>query len=438
MFDAVRKRQLSILQEEHAQAQNTALQAQIVARQTAEKWTDAIVSINRQITELADVDSILLNIVENARELLQADFVGLAIMTEAPSILELKCFSKKNTTEIVRSSVIIQTPLILEAFLTAHTYRSSGDEPAYELENIMYGTDIPAGSVGIVRLEMDNRPIGILWSARSAELLYSEMDLIWMESMADQVVITIQHGLMTSQLQSLSITEERARIAREMHDGLAQVLGYLNLEVQTLNALQKQGKSEALTTELEKMRDAINTANADIRENILSLRTTLANNKGLILSIDEYLEEFSIQTGIDTTFEADEKESEINLSSIAEVQLVCILQEALANVRKHARANQVSVSIKRIAQTDGEYILLLIQDNGVGFVEQDSKRSFGLQTMKERAYSAQGMLDIHSILGKGTTIECRFPSIEVEQLKNGKATYAHPSNIYYPSLENSS
>jgi len=55
---------------------------------------------------------------------------------------------------------------------------------------------------------------------------------------------------MTSQLQSLSITEERARIAREMHDGVAQVLGYLNIQVQTLEALLKQGKKEALQTEL--------------------------------------------------------------------------------------------------------------------------------------------------------------------------------------------
>src|SRR5690606_24243078 len=102
-------------------------------------------------------------------------------------------------------------------------------------------------------------------------------DLIWLESMSDQIEIAIQHGLMTSQIQSLSIIEERGRIAREMHDGLAQVLGYLNLQVQALESYLMQGKSQRLRDELQQMRDAIQTANADVRENILSLRTTLAD-----------------------------------------------------------------------------------------------------------------------------------------------------------------
>jgi nitrate/nitrite-specific signal transduction histidine kinase len=432
VFDANRKRQLKTLQDERTQAQKEALDAQIAARQTAEKWTEVIVSINRRITELDDVDDILLYIVENARKLLQADFVGLAILAEQPSLLELKCFSTEKATEIVRSQVVIQASLLLESFLNTHSFRSSGNESPSKFDNLMYRLDRPAYGAGIVRLELDNRPIGVLWTARSSKTPYTEMDLIWLESMADQIVITIQHGLMTSQLQSLSITEERARIAREMHDGLAQILGYLNLEVQALDALQKQGKSEALTAELEKMREAIKLANADIRENIISLRTTLANKKGLVLAIGEYLEEFGIQTGIDTMFTTDEIDVEINISSIAEVQLVCILQEALANVRKHAHANQVAVVIKRITQLDDEYIQLLVRDNGIGFIEKESKRSFGLKTMKERAYSVQGTLNIHSILGKGTIIECKFPTIEVEQLKNSRLTFAHSNSTYYP------
>ncbi|MBE3145365.1 MAG: hypothetical protein IMZ61_15810, partial [Planctomycetes bacterium] len=378
-----------------------------------------------------DVDSILLYIVENARKLLRADFVGLALLTDDPSCLELKCFSFGDTTEMVQSPVVVETPLILETLQAVHSYRSSGDEPPAMLENIIYGLERPARGAGIVRLELDNRPIGVLWAATSIEVPFSETDLIWLECMADQVVIAIQHGLMTSQLQSLSITEERARIAREMHDGLAQVLGYLNLQVQTLEALLKQGKKEALHAELEKMREAIRVAHADVRENILSLRTTLANEKGLVSAIGEYLEEFGIQTGIETHL-ADELEGELNISSVAEVQLVCILQEALANVRKHARASQVRVLIKKMTQKEGEYIYLQISDNGIGFTVRDSKRSFGLKTMRERANSARGTLDVHSLLRMGTTIECRFPCIEAEQLKKGQAIFSREGRISIP------
>jgi len=431
VFEATRKRQLKTLQDERTQAQKAAFDAQIAARQTAEKWTEVLVSINRRIMELEDVDSILLYIVENAKKLLRADFVGLALFTDDPSCLELKCFSIEDITEMVQSPVVVETPLILETLQTVRSYRTSGNEPPAMLENIIKGLEGPASVAGIVRLELDNRPIGALWAARTDEKSYTETDLIWLECMADQVVIAIQHGLMTSQLQSLSITEERARIAREMHDGLAQVLGYLNLQVQTLEVLLKQGKQEALHAELEQMREAVRVAHADVRENILSLRTTLANEKGLVSAIGEYLEEFGIQTGIETCF-VDEMEGELNLSSVAEVQLVCILQEALANVRKHARASQVRVLIKKMTQKEGEYIYLQISDNGIGFTVRDSKRSFGLKTMRERANSARGTLDMHSILRMGTTIECRFPCIEAEQVKKGQTIFSREGRISVP------
>ena len=234
--------------------------------------------------------------------------------------------------------------------------------------------------------------------------------------MADQVVIAIQHGLMTSQLQSLSIVQERGRIAREMHDGLAQVLGYLNLQVQTLGSLLNQGKTEKLQSELLQMRQAIQTAHADVRENILSLRTTLAQEKGLDAAVDEYLTEFEIQTGIKTFF-SYQVHGSLNLSSVAEVQLVCILQEALTNVRKHAQAGQVDVVIGKDVNETMDRIHIQIMDNGVGFTMAGSKRNFGLQTMLERAESVSGKLVIKSGDGIGTSIDCWLPCLQPERLQ---------------------
>jgi signal transduction histidine kinase len=232
--------------------------------------------------------------------------------------------------------------------------------------------------------------------------------------LADQVVITMQHSLMMSQLQSLSVVEERARIAREMHDSLAQVLGYLNLQVQTLQALFKLGKDEELKTELGYMREAIQDAHADVRENILSLRTTLANEKGLISALDEYMDEFSIQTGLEVVF-INEIGERLNLASIAEVQLICILQEALANVRKHAKASEIQVSLTRSSLENTDYICMQVVDNGDGFSTEKSNRSFGLQTMYERANSVNGTFEVNSKPGGGTTISCELPCLEPEQ-----------------------
>jgi nitrate/nitrite-specific signal transduction histidine kinase len=416
VFDAVRKRQLRELQEQRDRAQAESFETQILARQTAERWTNVLMVINRQIMEMEDVDKILLFIVNNGRELLHGNFVGVALIADNSNSLELKCFSTQAAARIVDFQIGIHTPILLETLQAARSYCSTGQEALDQIDSITCDLGEQPDSFGIVRLELDNRPIGLLWATRSDQRQYTETDLVWLECLADQVVIAIQHGLMTSQLQSLSITEERGRIARDMHDGLAQVLGYLNLEVQTLGALQKQGKNEALSSELEKMRAAIQTANADVRENILSLRTTLANGKGLVSAIGEYLDEFSIQTGIGTCF-SNEIHGDLKLSSIAEVQLVCILQESLANVRKHAHARNVQVFLSRMNENGKDWISLQVLDDGIGLTGQHSKHSFGLNTMQERAGSVGGTLELQSPPGKGTLVACRLPCLETERLK---------------------
>lgn len=417
VFDAIRKRHLRALREERDRAKEEAYETQIAARITAENWTNALVSISRRIAELDDVDDILLFIVENSRKLLDSDFIGLAIVNDDFSKLDVKCYSSEEKTEVVESTghIEINNPLILHAFQTAQAYYSPENESIDAFENVCLFTKQSARAMAVVILYLDNTPIGVMWVARFEPQAYSENDLIWLECLADQVDIAIKHGLMTSQLQSLSIVDERGRIAREMHDGLAQVLGYLNLQVQTLEVLRHQGKLEQLRDELQKMRAEIQAAHADVRENILSLRTTLSSDKGLIASIEEFMEEFGYQTGIEAKFTTDFHEK-ICLSSIAEVQLVCILQEALANVRKHANARHVSVSFTRVGDPQNGFIQMTIQDDGVGFTSSESKHSFGLATMRERTLSVDGEFNIHSASGAGTTIELRLPCLKRENL----------------------
>jgi nitrate/nitrite-specific signal transduction histidine kinase len=373
------------------------------------------VSINRQITQLENVDNILLYIIENAKRLLNSDFIGLALSNEDHSQLFLKCHCYSDTAEMIDKPVVVENLLILEVLQSNQSYRTQIDTPYEALSKVCPLHNLPIQALAVVPIDLDNQPIGALWIARyeGENALYSSMDLIWLECMADQVVIAIQHALMTAQLQSLSISEERARIAREMHDGLAQVLGYLNLQVQTLDALYQQGKEDAFQIELKQMRQAIRGAHADVRENIMSLRTTLSNERGLMSAMQEFLDEFGIQTGIETQF-INEIGRNLNLSSVAEVQLVCILQEALANVRKHAHAKNVKILMTR----DGDQIYLKISDDGIGFVERSSKRSFGLQTMRERAKSVKGSLTLHSSEGRGTTIVCNFPCLQQEKISS--------------------
>jgi nitrate/nitrite-specific signal transduction histidine kinase len=281
-------------------------------------------------------------------------------------------------------------------------------------------------AIAVVPLVLDNLPIGGLWVANCKKdgEHFSETDLIWLDCLADQVVIAIQHGLMMSKLQSLSVVEERSRIAREMHDGLAQVLGYLNLQVQTLQALYKLGDGEELEAELSYMREAIQSAHADVRENILSLRTTLANEQGLVSALQEYIEEFSIQTGLDAFF-INEIVEPLKLASIAEVQLICILQEALANVRKHAKATRVEIMLTEDHEDNADHVHMKVIDDGIGFTLKESNRTFGLETMRERAKSVNGSLEVNSTPGKGTIISSKLPCLKPEQMNENRILLPH-------------
>ena len=417
VFEAIQKREVQSLQDERDRAQEESFNQQISARQTAESWSDALVRISSLIAELEDVDRILLYIVDSAVKLLNADYMGLALVNDNPPELNIKYAASRSRSELIEVSIPVENPVIQRVIESQTRYRSTAEEAPEEQRSAGTFPQGPAGSIVAVPLALDSRPIGVLWAARVEPQVFSETDLIWLDCLADQVVIAIKHGLMTSQLQSLSITEERSRIAREMHDGLAQVLGYMNLQVQTLEAFLQQGKLDKLQVKLEEMHQAVQTATADVRENILSLRTTLANEKGVIPAIEEYLDEFGIQTEIATYFD-NQVGSEMNLASLSEVQLVCILQEALANVRKHARAKNVWVRVSTLSEEDSESIVLWVEDDGIGFVPARQARSFGLQTMGERAKSVGGGLSIHSNPGKGTRIACHFPCLRSKRLQS--------------------
>src|SRR4029079_15623057 len=129
---------------------------------------------------------------------------------------------------------------------------------------------------------------------------------------------------------------ERLRIAHEMHDGLAQVLGYVNTKVQAADAYLDRGKLDAGRSQLRELQQAARQAYGDVRESILGLRTLPGSNRSLDVVLAEFLEQWEQQSGIRTKLDID---TALRLKTSVELQVVRIIQEALTNVRKHARAS---------------------------------------------------------------------------------------------------
>jgi len=203
-----------------------------------------------------------------------------------------------------------------------------------------------------------------------------------------------------------AIIEERRRIAREIHDGVAQSLGYLNLKTKLVSdSVSSQNTVQALT-ELSDIRQIVQDTYEDIRESIDQL-TTEIRNLPIIPALANYTREFSDNNAIRVQF--DVPKAFPQLSPVAELQLLRITQEALTNVRRHALATKVEVKLEKTKQT----VEMLVKDNGQGFNLADLEKSppgyHGLNIIRERAEGLGGSLNISTAPGEGTEVKVSLP-----------------------------
>lgn len=209
-------------------------------------------------------------------------------------------------------------------------------------------------------------------------------------------------------MQSLAVVEERERLAREMHDGLAQSLGYLLLKVRSAAELMGSPSSPRAAAALAEAEKITAEAFREVRQSIFGLRTMVTRSLGLVPTLAEYLHDFSQQSGVAVDLRLGD-EGRFRLSPDQEVQLIRIIQEALANVWKHAEARHASVSL----EATPEGLEVTIADDGCGFdpaeVRARGRGCFGLQTMEERAAAVGGALRVESAPGKGTRVVAHFP-----------------------------
>ncbi|HYS54370.1 MAG TPA: GAF domain-containing sensor histidine kinase [Thermoanaerobaculia bacterium] len=235
---------------------------------------------------------------------------------------------------------------------------------------------------------------------------FTDDDEKTLERFAVQAAIAIDNAHLHQQVGDLAVAQERLRIAHEMHDGIAQVLGYVNTKVQAANEYLRRGKNEEASGQLRELAVAAREAYGDVREAIVDLRTLPSPQQSFADAMREYINRWKEQTGISTHVTID---GDLSLNAGAELQLVRIIQESLANVRKHARATTATVDVRR---RDGG-LEVTIADDGIGFNPGARGRGdfpqFGLPTMQERAATIGGKLEIESRPGRGTTVRLHMP-----------------------------
>ena len=259
-----------------------------------------------------------------------------------------------------------------------------------------------------VPITSPSRVFGVMvlttWESRSLEPC--ERNVLALVN--QQIGVAIEDATLYEQVQCLSTLKERERLSRELHDGIAQVLGSLCMRNKTVTDLVTAGEAERAAAQLQEMQGVMQEAYQDVRESILGLRVTVSPNGGFVSTLKEYAHRFGQQTGIRVNLVSN-SDDRIEYAPEVEVQLLRIIQEALTNARKHSEAKQAWIRF----EPQAESVVVTIEDDGRGFdpasVNPDGQQNFGLQTMRERAEGVGGSVQVSSQPGQGTKIVVRLP-----------------------------
>jgi len=229
----------------------------------------------------------------------------------------------------------------------------------------------------------------------------SRSELRLLSTIALHVGATVERARLSDEGARLARVEERTRLARDIHDTLAQRLTAIALQLEgVLKHLDHSG--ERARTELVRALDIAREGLGEARQSALALRGSPPTGKPLPQGLEALARNFTSRTGIVVRVDA----ARINLPARVEAELLGIASEALANVGKHARATHAEISFVR----RGRNACLTVHDNGVGFLErQASTGGQGLIGMRERAQLAGGSLDVKGTRTRGTTVSATVP-----------------------------
>jgi signal transduction histidine kinase len=241
-----------------------------------------------------------------------------------------------------------------------------------------------------------------LVDGRGEELGY----LLLLHDMTGQM--RAQEQLMRQQ-QVVATLRERERLARELHDSIGQVLGYVSMQAQTAHKWAAAGNVVKTLPILSRLAEVAQDAHADVRESILSLRTGMGSDWTFVPALRQYLDHFQSSFGIGTVLLLPEELTEDAFDPVVGVQVMRVIQEALTNARKHGGAHNVKILFEQ-----GEsHVIISISDDGSGFnpadLSPEAGKHFGLTFMRERMLQIGGSVFIESHPGSGTTVTLYVP-----------------------------
>lgn len=372
--------------------------------------TEALYQIGMEISSLLPVNQVIEQVVSHSRQLLQADRAGLALLDEDSQEIHWRIFLggeeeafkkiRLKPGQGVAGRVISRgKPVIIEN-VSNDPADAPEVNPILELERLQSALAVP--------LRWGGQVVGALMVGNQVPSVFSDDQIRLLAGLASQAAVAIENARLYDQTGALAAVRERERIAREMHDGLAQAMGFLYMRLGTLEGRNPAEIHDGIGRELREIKKLVGETYVEIRQAIFGLRTMVSRGLGLIPTLTEYLHDFSQQSGMAVDLQIGDDQA-VRLSPDVEVQVIRIIQEALANIRKHAGGRRAVVRF----DVEEDRCCVTVADDGHGFepgkVPKERSRHFGLQAMRERAEGIGGTLKIDAAPGRGTKVMVRLP-----------------------------
>lgn len=266
-----------------------------------------------------------------------------------------------------------------------------------------------AGSAVLLPLTSDERLLGVIVLAHDEPGRGGDVSLPFLGLLAGQLSLAVGNANAYLQSEELAIVEERNRIAREIHDGVAQSLAFAGLKLDLTARLLRRDPVTA-ERELALARTTVREMIREIRRSIFALRPVDLERHGFVETLRRYATDFGQQNDVIVELEVPAL-PELSLKS--EAILFRIFQEAMNNVAKHARARTVRIELTVV---EGGFVRLEVHDDGRGFDRDEvgdrvtSAGGLGLVQMRERVEGRGGHFSVASEPGVGTTIAASLPA----------------------------
>ena len=290
--------------------------------------------------------------------------------------------------------------------------RAEGDDASPPLEAVavaaITGNQLvtrPDGDGVLIGLPMGTGagPLGAL-GLRATVVPGAEMTALLM-AIGNQVGLALSTARLSDEGREMAVLEERARLAREIHDTLAQQLTGIVIQLEAAQALVNRDPDRSLPA-LASAQELARSALAEARRSVWDLRPAPLSSTGLVAAAENEVERFRHRTGIAARLRAEHMVPPPALRPQSEVTLLRITQQALANIAAHSGASRVTVRLRNL----GDHVELTVRDNGHGFdTSALPVGSFGIVGMAERVRIAGGTFQVESVPSRGTTITVDLP-----------------------------